>query len=74
MRPFTNLMEFITPRGRHFYNKDIKCPVCGEIMWPADEYVDSDSDGNDVLCLACQHECCTMKIKFKDYILWDDEI
>jgi len=74
MRPFTNLIEFITRRHHHFYNKDIKCPICGETMWAGDKYTDLDSEGNKVLCLACKNECCTMEIKYKDYILWDDEI
>lgn len=43
-------------------------------MWADDNYVGSNSDGDKVLCLACKNECCTMEIKYKDYILWDDEI
>jgi hypothetical protein len=74
MKAFKNLIEFVTKRNKRFYNRDIKCPVCGETMWADDNYVSSDSDGNNVLCLACKNECCTMEIKYKNYTLWDDEI
>lgn len=74
MKPFKNLIEFVTRHNIHFYNRDIKCPVCGETMWADDNYVGSDSDGNDVLRLVCKKECCTMEIKYKDYILWDDKL
>lgn len=74
MRPFKNLIEFATRHNKHFYNRDIKCPVCGETMWTDDNYNSQDSDGNNVLCLICKNECCTMEIKYKSYTLWDDKL
>lgn len=74
MRAFTKLIEFVTERNEHFYNRDIKCPVCGETMWADDIYVGPDSDGNNVLCIVCKNECCTMEIKYKNYTLWDDKL
>ena len=73
MKPFKNLIEFITRRGKHFYNKDIKCPVCGETMWWDDSNIDVNTD-HKTLRVICKHECCTMEIKFEDYILWDDKV
>ena len=71
MKEFKKLIEFVTRRNKRFYSRDIKCPVCGKTMWADDNYVGSDSDGNNVLCLACKNECCTMEIKYKSYILYD---
>ena len=74
MKAFENLIEFVTKYNKHFYNRDLKCPVCGETMWFDDNYIDSNSNGNNVLCLICKNECCTMEVKYKDYILWDEKL
>ena len=72
MKRFTHLIEFITEDNRHFYNKDIKCPVCGEVMWC--DSIHTVSNGQSDLNVVCPHECCTMNIKIKDKVLWDDKI
>ena len=72
MRPFKNLIEFVTRHNEHLYNKDIKCPICGETMWFDDSEV-SIEDCN-ILRLVCKHNCCTMKIEYERHILWDDEL
>lgn len=74
MKPFKNLIEFVSKHNIHFYNRDIKCPVCGETMWVGDNYIDSVSENSKILCLACKNECCIMEIQYKDFILWDDKL
>ena len=73
MKTFKNLIEFVTRYNKHFYNRDIKCPVCGETMWFDDSQVETPSD-NNILHLVCQNNCCTMGIEYKRYILWDDKL
>ena len=74
MRPFTKLIEFITRHHDHFYNKDIKCPVCGETMWFDDSKVDGYITDRNILHLVCHNNCCTMDIEYKSHIFWVDEI
>lgn len=72
MKSFKNLIEFITRNNKHFYNRDIKCPVCGETMWFDDSqlnYLD-----HNILYLVCKNNCCTMNIEYKHRILWDDKL
>ena len=74
MRRFNNLIEFVTRHNKHFYNRDIKCPVCGETMWFDDSQIDSNSTGHNILRLICPNNCCTMEIEYERHILWGDEI
>lgn len=74
MRQFKNLIEFVTKYNEHLYNKDIKCPVCGETMWFDDSEVNGDITDRNTLHLVCHNNCCTMKIEYKRHILLDDEI
>ncbi len=74
MKPFKNLIEFVTRHNRHFYNRDIKCPVCGETMWFEDGQVESDSMSRNTLHLVCKNNCCTMDIEYERHILWDDKL
>ena len=73
MRPFTKLIEFLIKDNKHFYNKDIKCPICRETMWFDDSQIDYPKDHN-ILRLVCKNNCCTMEIEYKRYILWDDKL
>ncbi len=73
MKAFKNLIEFITRHNKHFYNREIKCPVCGETMWFDDSQVDDFTD-HDILHLVCKNKCCTMAIEYKRFILWDDKL
>ena len=74
MKAFKNLIEFVTRHNKHFYNRDIKCPVCGETMWFDDSQADSDSIDHNILHLVCPNNCCTMAIEYKHHILWDDKL
>ncbi len=74
MKAFKYLIEFITRNNKHFYNRDIKCPVCGEIMWFDDTQVDSYLTDRNILHLVCKSNCCTMDIEYKHHILWDDKL
>lgn len=73
MRPFQHLIEFVTRYNKHFYNRDIKCPVCGEIMWFDNSQVETPLD-NKILHLVCKNNCCIMDIEYKRHILWDDKL
>ena len=72
MKAFKNLIEFVTKYNKHFYNRDIKCPVCGETMWFDDSQVGSDITDNNILHLICKNNCCTMNIEYKRHIFWDE--
>ena len=74
MKPFKNLIEFVTRHNIHFYNRDVKCPVCGETMWFEDGQVESDSMNRNTLHLVCKNNCCTMDIEYERHILWDDKL
>ena len=74
MKAFKNLIEFVTRHNKHFYNRDIKCPVCGEIMWFDYSQLDSYSTDHNILHLVCKNNCCTMDIEYKHHILWDDKL
>ena len=69
MRQFNSIIEFVTKHNKRFYNRDIKCPVCGETMW----FDDSQLETN-ILHLVCHNDCCTMGIEYERHILWDDKI
>ena len=73
MKAFRNLIEFVSRHNKHFYNRDIKCPVCGETMWFDEIQVETPSD-NKILHLICKNNCCTMDIEYKRHILWDDKL
>lgn len=73
MKPFKNLIEFVSRHNKHFYNRDIKCPVCGETMWFDDSQAETHSDIN-MLHLVCKNNCCTMDIEYERHILWDDKL
>lgn len=73
MKRFEHLIEFVTRHNKRFYNRDIKCPVCGETMWFDDSQVETPSDRN-ILRLVCKNNCCAMEIEYERYIWWDDEI
>jgi hypothetical protein len=74
MKAFKNLIEFVTRHNKHFYNRDIKCPICGETMWFDDSRIENDFPGRKILRLVCKNNCCTMDIEYKYHILWDDEL
>ena len=74
MKAFKNLIEFVTKHNQHFYNRDIKCPVCGETMWFDDSKVDIDITDHNLLHLVCHNKCCTMTIEYEHHILWDDKL
>ena len=74
MKEFKNLIEFVTKYNKHFYNRDIKCPVCGETMWFDDSIVNSDITDRNILHLVCSNNCCTMDIEYERHILWDDKL
>lgn len=74
MKAFKNLIEFIAKDNKHFYNRDIKCPVCGETMWFDDSKIDLNITEHRTLQLVCRNECCTMDIEYKRHILWDDKL
>lgn len=74
MKAFKNLIEFVTKYNKRFYNRDIKCPVCGETMWFDDSQVDSDITDRNILHLVCKNNCCTMDIEYKRHILWDEKL
>ena len=73
MKAFKKLIEFVTRQNKHFYNRDIKCPVCGETLWFDDSQAEVPSDRNK-LRLVCKNNCCTMEIEYERHIWWDDEI
>ena len=72
MKRFNQLIEFISEDNKVFYNKDIKCPVCGEVMWCDSIIIDSNEEGE--INVICPYEHSTMNIKIKKSILWDDKI
>ena len=74
MKAFKNLIEFVTRYNQYFYNRDIKCPVCGETMWFDNSQVDSDITDRNILYLVCKNNCCTMDIEYKRHILWDEKL
>ncbi len=74
MKAFKNLIEFVTKYDEHFYNRDIKCPVCGETMWFDDSQVECYFSDRNILHLVCKNNCCAMDIEYERYILWDDEL
>jgi hypothetical protein len=70
MESFKNLVEFIGKDHKHFYNRDIKCPVCGNIMC----YDNTTKDYHGTLYLICTSKCCKMEIPIEDYIIWGDKL
>lgn len=70
MKPFKKLIEFVSMCNMHFYNRDIKCPVCGETMW----FDDSKVTDRNILHLVCPNNCCTMDIEYERHIIWDDKL